>query len=449
MSTRAERKSVEPTTDGPSTDQAEKKNLDDADAIRKTRIDAEHLPSSGATRSGAVQAMDDVHTVVGARAIGDDVADGRDAVEAHARQLGTELDRRQTELDTREEELNRRLAEFDLEMRRSRLWLGERRREIEEREVEIGTRRADVEARFERIVANERELQAARRGRVEQATTVDAPHEAAAADTTSADAEEVSVPEWAFQPAEAPSADLTPRMRRLEKAEALLATEQAAFSEARQRWEADRAEIVENQRAERQDWAEQQSRREAALRRRGEELRQRGEQLDARAKSLDQLRRDLAAGQRETLEMRVAVQELWLSLSGRVAPTAMLQSLAEARAKLAEHFRNSGGEFEATELRMREAAEQLSKQVATVKQQRQQFQTWADERQKAIERQAARLVAREQELEAQDQRSQQQERTWGEHRLAYRREIRHLLCELRASDRADDLAARHAASETD
>jgi hypothetical protein len=243
--------------------------------------------------------------------------------------------------------------------------------------------------------------------------------------------------------------DYAMRVRRLEQAEALLASEQEALDEARRRFEAERAATAASLQAEHEDRSEQLARHGAALDRRDKSLRQRGEQLDARAKSLDDLRRELAAGQRETLEMRVAVQELWLSLSGRVAPATMLQSLAESRAKLAAQYRETGGEIGVAEKRLRDAGERLAEQMASLKDQRRAFQAWADERQTAIERQAARLVAREQELDAQDGRFCQQERAWSEQRLAFRGEIRRLLGELRVHERATSFAAQRMSGDTD
>ncbi|RIK74405.1 MAG: hypothetical protein DCC68_23120 [Planctomycetota bacterium] len=426
--------------------------------IRTTRVDHGHVAANGsatadeaasqAARADAVLAADDVHTLAGAAALAEDVADERAEIEAHARQLGLKLAARQAELDAREEELNRRLAEFDQEMRRSRIWLDARRREIEEREVENGTRRADVEARLERILAGERELQAERREQLERREG-GAALDAAEGKVPASDAEPPSVPESAFVSVEVRPPDYAARLRRLDQAEALAAAEHEAIAEARRHLDADRAAAQQNLAAERREWSEQQARREALIDRRERDLRERSEQLDARAKSLDALRRDLAAGQRETLEMRVAVQELWLSLSGRIAPAAMLQALAESRAKLATEYRQHGSEFDAAEKRLRDAGERLAEQIAHIKEQRQAFESWAGERQTAIERQAARLVAREQELEAESARRRDQEHAWNEQRLAYRREIRRLLAELRSRDRAGDFAALHAGSETD
>lgn len=404
----------------------------DAGPIRTTRVDAGHVPANGAV--DAALATDDVHTLVGAQAWESGFADERAEVDSHARQLGLELERRQAELDAREEELNRRSAEMDQELRRARLWLEERRREIEEREVEIGSKRADVEARLERVVASEHELQAVRSSKQRE-------NERAIS--------ECDVPASAFVPVvelvAAPTAQvntaladqLATRERRLKESETLLAAEYRTLAETQQRFAEEKVAWQTNMQSERRAWDEQRSRQETAFARRHAALVERAQQLDARGESLEQLQRDLAAGQRETLELRVAVQELWLQLSGRMAPASMMQAIAESRAKLAANYRSVGGEFEAAEKRLRHAAEQLAKQVSDAKEQRRQFQTWADERQAAIERQAARLVAREQELDAQDQSFREQERAWHEQKQAFRREIRRLLGELRECERAE------------
>jgi chromosome segregation ATPase len=411
--------------------------------IRTTRIDARHVAANESTagetdknmaaRADAVLASDDVHTVAGAAALAQMAGDQRTEVDAHARQLGLELAARQAALDAREEELNRRLAEFDHEMRRARLSLDSKRCELEEREVELGGKRADLEARFERIVAGENELQAERRERLEKQFATPSTERV----ETTADRENDAVPVAAFVSLEFPS-DYRTRVEHLEKAEYLLASEASALAEARRQFETEKAAANKERLAEQSEAAHLHARRGAVLDRREQELKARCDQLDAKARSLDDVRRELIAGQRETLEMRVAVQELWLSLSGRVAPATMLQSLAESRSKLAAQYRESGGEFEAAERRLREAGARLAEQIAGLKEQRQSFHTWAEERQAAIERQAARLVAREQELEAQDAQYRRQERLWEEQRAGYRREIRRLLAAQRAEPHVDN-----------
>jgi hypothetical protein len=416
--------------------------------VRTTRIDARHVPANDsavpsseanlAASADAVLATDDVHTLSGAAALADLAADDRTEVDAHARQLGLELAARQAALDAREEELNRRLAEFDHEMRRWRLWLDAKKRELEEREAELSTKRADVETRLDRVLAGEREVQAERRERLENQAEGPINQVDESAHQLAIQKERDAIPEAAFVSLDLP-ADYRARVEHLEKAEQLLAAETATLAEARQQFEADQSAAKEQSRAERRDAAEFQARSAAMLDRREQELKARSEQLDTRARSFDQVSRELAANQRETLEMRVAVQELWLSLSGRIAPATMLQSLAESRAKLAAQYRNIGSDSDAAERRLHEAAARLSEQIASLKEQRQAFQAWADERQSAIERQAARLVAREQELDVQDAQFRKQERLWEEQRAGYRREIRRLLAAQRAEHRGEFL----------
>ena len=65
----------------------------------------------------------------------------------------------------------------------------------------------------------------------------------------------------------------------------------------------------------------------------------------------DQLRTDLLRIQRETLEMRLVTEELWVRISS-VAPAASLtQSLARLRAQLSENYRLQAAEAEAATLK--------------------------------------------------------------------------------------------------
>ena len=66
-----------------------------------------------------------------------------------------------------------------------------------------------------------------------------------------------------------------------------------------------------------------------------------------------------------------------------------------------------------------------------VESQRQELQAWAERRHADIEQQAARLVAREQELDRQQQHYEQMESQWHVERADYQAEIRRLLATIR------------------
>ena len=71
----------------------------------------------------------------------------------------------------------------------------------------------------------------------------------------------------------------------------------------------------------------------------------RSEQLDRSRAALEQFRGELGQLHRETLEIRLATEELWVQLSGVAPPAALIQSLGGIRNKLAEHYRSAQSEL--------------------------------------------------------------------------------------------------------
>jgi hypothetical protein len=76
-------------------------------------------------------------------------------------------------------------------------------------------------------------------------------------------------------------------------------------------------------------------------------------------------------------------------------------------------------------------SERLDQQQHKLVEQREQLQTWLAAQQHDIECQAARLVAREQELDAETTSARQRETAWHKERNEFRREIRELLARIR------------------
>ena len=73
----------------------------------------------------------------------------------------------------------------------------------------------------------------------------------------------------------------------------------------------------------------------------------------------------------------------------------------------------------------------LAQQLEALEAQRAELGAWAERRHADIEAQAARLVAREQELDRQQQHYEQMESQWHIERTDYQAEIRRLLATIR------------------
>jgi len=75
-------------------------------------------------------------------------------------------------------------------------------------------------------------------------------------------------------------------------------------------------------------------------------------------------------------------------------------------------------------------------QLQKLREQQRELEQWAERRERDIEGQAGLLVAREQELDAQERHFEQQARQWQVQRAEYQQEIQRLLAELRGTAKA-------------
>jgi hypothetical protein len=140
---------------------------------------------------------------------------------------------------------------------------------------------------------------------------------------------------------------------------------------------------------------------------------------------------ELRHTEREALEMRLATEETWAQLSGALAPASLTRSISIVRAKLADSYRQTLEDIARQSTDLETVRRELAEQLAGLEAQRHELQQWAQRRHEDIEHQAARLVAREQELDRQQQHYEQLESRWQLEQIEYQAEIRRLLAALR------------------
>jgi len=145
---------------------------------------------------------------------------------------------------------------------------------------------------------------------------------------------------------------------------------------------------------------EQQRRYDA----KSEKLQNRERSLDERSEALHQMEATVATSHRETLEMRLVTQQLWTRLTGIAPPGELTSSLAQIRGRLSDHFRMASSGLEKQKEELLELSGRLDQRQEQLRMQRIEVQEWVARRHEEIEEQAARLVAREQELEAEQRR---------------------------------------------
>jgi hypothetical protein len=310
----------------------------------------------------------------------------------HAEQLADYLRTRQRELDHRESQLNAQTAQLESDVRTARIWLGERE--------------ADLEDRLQRQVALENEWHE----RLDRLAAADAALRKKAA----APLDYYAIPEF------------TQKLRALDEAENQAAAAQAEVRRLREQLIAERNEFREEVRAERQRMAEDERRAIADVQKRRELLEERAEQVEQCRAALAQHRAELQRMHRETLEVRLATEELWAQLSGAAPPAALTRSLGRIRTQLADQYRMANAQLLEQKKELESIRDQLAGQYENLLNQKQEFEHWTYVQREEAERQAARLIARERELEEMETSYAEQSQHWELDRREYEQEIRRL-----------------------
>ncbi|MEM9659744.1 MAG: hypothetical protein AAF961_15390, partial [Planctomycetota bacterium] len=217
----------------------------------------------------------------------------------------------------------------------------------------------------------------------------------------------------------------------LDNAEAILAEQHVKHTELDRQLQRQRI-AFENEIAEqRRDLAGESDRLRTEIDQRARQLDRREAELDKRKTALEELAEQLSATQRETLEMRLATEETWLQLQGAIAPATLSRSIAQRRQRLSDHFRLAASDVNVRRKELEEVRGDLAGQLAEIDHRREEVDRWIEIRQEDLERQAARLVARERELDQQHRHFESERRSWDSERGEYQRQIQQLLSDLR------------------
>ncbi len=315
--------------------------------------------------------------------------------EAQAGQLAGYLRRRQKELDHRESQVNARQAGLERDMRAARLWLKEREAELADRAEVLDRCQAGLEEREADSKTREAELE--RRVRESDATR-----------------------------AARATAQRSSRRQELEMAESRVEQARAEAEDLREQLRQAREELSEEARQQRRRLAEQQRAALAEIDRQREAVRRRGEHADKAHTALEQLRSELGRMHRETLEIRLATEELWAQLSGAAPPAALTKSLSGIRSKLADHYRLANAELRQQKMELEAIRRQLAEQYDKVLRQKQDYDRWARQHQHDTEADASRLAAREDELCQLQAELNDRAVQWQVQRLDYEQQIRRL-----------------------
>jgi hypothetical protein len=293
-------------------------------------------------------------------------------VQAQANQLAEHLRGRQKELDHREAELNSWAAKLERDQRAARLWLEERNAELEE-----------IAETPENILL---ENEAVRRA------------------------------------AEA----LAERERRLAESEAAMDEQRAALQQFHDRLTADRQALEEETLAQSERLAADKLHLSTEIEQKRREVQERSEQADLAHAGLEQFRAELGRIHRETLEIRLATEELWAELSGSAPPATLTRSLGRIRGRLADHYHTANLELQQKKGELQSLRDQLSEQYEKLVRKKRHFDAWAAECRAEVERQATRLAARGEDLDRREADMGEYARRAQSEKLELQQEIRRL-----------------------
>ncbi len=139
----------------------------------------------------------------------------------------------------------------------------------------------------------------------------------------------------------------------------------------------------------------------------------------------------------ETLEIRLATEELWAELSGSAPPAELTRSLGRIRARLADHYRMANADVEQKKKEIEQLRDHLSEQYEKLVRQKRSFDEWAAACRDEAEQQAARLQAQAEDIERREADMGEYARAAQSEKLELQQEIRRLRSKLVAQARTE------------
>jgi hypothetical protein len=436
----------------------------------------------------------DLSEELAAAVLGQTLASREEQMQEQAADLAAHLQARLREIEKREAHLNARLAQFDSDVRAARLWQREQQFEFDQREAELRRQLAELQARAAAVATSEQSLetladyeqqmlqrekslqeieqqlreqrqtldrelqtlqderQAWEQFRGEQEQQLDLQRRSLLAEIEQYKAQ-LEQPSPAPQISEAQRvdqqrayeetlrkdydelaaqllADARERQSRLDALREELDRERATLQEETALLAEQRQAFHEHQQAEREALHRRLLAAENEIQQHHTQLAERDASLDRERESLEQVRTEITAAQRQTLEMRIITEQLWAQVTGRLSSPEITHSIAHLRLQLAEHYRLEQESLKEQKETLLQLAERVKQQHQTVARQRDEIKLWAANQQAEIERQAKRLVARELELDEQQQRFETSAADWSAERRQYEQRIRTLTAQL-------------------
>jgi hypothetical protein len=423
----------------------------------------------GSTSTGGVPVDDAATADFLAAILRNDPDVRREQLELQAAQLAEHLRERLREVDRREAQLNSRVAQFEADLRTSRVWLREQEHELAAREAELTRQLEDLQSgrlsagdsgesppalaiantpdvpggislpaqeiaeREQAVILKENEL---RERRFELDRNVAALRHSQALWEQQQERESAALAKERERLAAEFAERWAEREAQLRQAETLLREQSLQIESDRKALLADRRAWDERRQAQETTLRERESAQRAQVDEQRERLAARSEWIERERAGVEQVRSDITALHRQALEMRLAAEQLWAQISGRMSPVEVTQSIAQIRRKLAEHYRLEEAELATRRRELIELGEKIAEQHRELGQMQTGLKAWLASRQDEIESQAQALEHREDELAREQEAIRQARHEWQSQRLGYEQEIRELAAQLREASAA-------------
>lgn len=221
------------------------------------------------------------------------------------------------------------------------------------------------------------------------------------------------------------------RETQLDQLESVNREQWSACENERRQLESMRSKLESEAVQERTEIAQQRENSERMLEEKRTDLMRREDELERHRAAVEQLHTVVSHQHRETLELRLVTEQLWSQLSGRQNAVELTQSVATLRHQLADEYRLANESLAEQKQELRRLAERLDEQQLAIRKQRNELQEWVRRRHEEIEGQAARLVAREQELDRQQSFYDDAKQQYETDRRALQKQVRDLTAQLR------------------
>ena len=148
--------------------------------------------------------------------------------------------------------------------------------------------------------------------------------------------------------------------------------------------------------------------------------------LEKRERHLQSLHDQITELHRESLELRVATEQVWTDFRGHMPDEELAKSLAQHRAKLTDHYKLANDELCRRREVLHQLQQHLGRQGEQLRRERLDMQMWIDRQRNEVDAKSASITVREFEFERREAELQRQSITWQKQREDYRHEIEQL-----------------------